>query len=73
MTTRAETRQKFIDCLVALQKPVVTRPEIKKICSELGISGVPWFTKDEANRVGRGMYKVPIAGTTAIQMAAQVP
>lgn len=72
MSTRAEIRQKFIDSLVALQKPVVSRPEIKKICSELGISGVPWFTKDDANRVGRGMYKVPVAGTTAIQMAAQV-
>ena len=72
MSTRAEIRQKFIDCLASLQKPIVSRPEIKKICSELGISGVPWFTKDDANRVGRGMYKVPATGTPAIQMAAQV-
>lgn len=72
MPTRAETRQIFIDSLVALQRPVVTRREIKKICSELGISGVPWFTKEETNRVGRGLYKVPVAGAPAIQMAAQV-
>ena len=72
MSTRAETRQNFINRLVALQKPVVTRSEVKKICSEIGISGVPWFTKDETNRVGRGLYKVPVAGTTAIQMTAQV-
>ena len=72
MTTRAENRQKFIDSLVALKKPVVTRTEIKKICSELGLSGAQWFTKEDSNRVGRGLYKVPVAGASAIQMTAQV-
>jgi midasin (ATPase involved in ribosome maturation) len=72
MTTRAENRQKFMDALVSLQKPIVTRAEVKKICSEIGISGAPWFTKEDSNRVGRGQYRVPTGQVPAIQMAAQV-
>lgn len=69
MTTRTELRQKFLDALTALNKPLVSRTEVKKISTELGMTSLQWFTKP--NRVSRGMYKMP--GTAApISMVAQV-
>ena len=62
-------RDKFLNMLVATGKDVVTKTEIKSICAEIGISGAGWFTKDVANRVGRGLYKVP---NSNIEMTAQV-
>jgi hypothetical protein len=69
MTKRAESRQMFIDALNALGKDTVSRQEIRGICRELGISA-QWYTKEDGNRVGRGLYKVPNAAT--INMQAQV-
>jgi MoxR-like ATPase len=65
-------RDKFMSMLVATGKDVVTKSEIKAICSEIGISGAGFFTKDESNRVGRGLYKVPNSNPVAIEMTAQV-
>jgi len=61
MSSRAELRDKFIDALVATGKPEVTKSEIKSIMGAIGLSNVQWFTKDESNRVGRGLYRVPNA------------
>jgi MoxR-like ATPase len=76
MTSRAEIREAFMNTLVSMGKPVVTKSEIKEICTKLGISGAQWFTKDENNRVGRGLYQVPGLGATpkpaTINMSAQV-
>jgi hypothetical protein len=69
MTKRADSRQMFIDALNKLGKDTVSRQEIRGICRELGISA-QWFTKEDSNRVGRGLYKVPNAAT--INMQAQV-
>jgi len=69
MTKRADSRQKFIDALNMLGKDTVSRQEIRGICRELGVSA-QWFTKEDSNRVGRGLYKVPNAAT--INMQAQV-
>lgn len=65
-------RELFINALVNTGKSEVTRTEIKEICENLGISGAPWFTKDESNRVSRGLYRVPIAGSNAINMQAKI-
>ena len=65
MSNRADTRSKFFASLASLGKSTVTKAEIKSICSELGISGAQFFTKDENNRIGRGLYKVP---STNIEM-----
>ena len=46
-TTKVEVREKFFALLTKLSKDTVTKSEIKQICSEIGIYGVPWFTKDE--------------------------
>ena len=69
MTTRTELRQKFLDALTALNKPLVSRTEVKKISTELGMTSLQWFTKP--NRVSRGMYKMPGA-VVPISMTAQV-
>jgi len=74
---RVELKEKFSAMLVATGKGTVTKSEIKSICAKLGISGAQWFTKDESNRVGRGLYKVPGLATSApvaetIDMSAQV-
>ena len=74
---RVELKEKFSAMLVATGKANVTKSEIKSICAKLGISGAQWFTKDENNRIGRGLYKVPGLATSApvaetIDMSAQV-
>ena len=69
MSNRAELKQKFFDALAALGKSTVTKAEIKEIATSLGLASTQFFTKDEANRVGRGQYRVP---STAISMQAQV-
>jgi MoxR-like ATPase len=72
MTSRAEIKQKFMDALVATGKQTISKAEIKVIAGELGIASTQFFTKDEANRVGRGKYRVPTAGVTTIALQAQV-
>ena len=72
MSNRAQMREVFINTLVNTGKSQITRSEIKEVCAKLGISGVPWFTKDESNRVGRGLYRVPNHNVATIDMQAQV-
>ncbi len=69
MTKRAEIREKFINAVVALGKPTVTTDEIKEICSKVDIAHPYWFTNDDANRVKRGVYKVP--GSASVAQPAQ--
>lgn len=56
---RSEMKQKFFDALQSLGKSTVTRAEVKKICSEVGLKGAQFFTKQDENRAGRGLYRVP--------------
>jgi len=77
MASRSENRNKFFDALRATGKSTVTRQEAKDIAKKIGLASPQWFTKDEANRVGRGLYKVPVVGSVAaptavIEMAAQI-
>jgi midasin (ATPase involved in ribosome maturation) len=58
---RSEMKQKFFDALQSLGKSTVTRAEVKKICSEIGLKGAQFFTKQDENRAGRGLYHVPSA------------
>jgi MoxR-like ATPase len=72
---RVEVKEKFMSMLKATGKDVITKSEIKDICASLGIPGAQFFTKDENNRVGRGLYKVPGANVPvveAVEMTAQV-
>ena len=57
--SRSENREKFFNALIATGKTEVSRQEAKAIAASLGLASPQWFTKDESNRVGRGMYRVP--------------
>ena len=76
MTKRAEIREKFINAIVALGKPIITTDEIKSICGDIDIAHPYWFTNDDDNRVKRGVYKVPnssmISQPQTISLQAQV-
>ena len=76
MTKRAEIREKFINAIVALGKPIITTDEIKSICGDIDIAHPYWFTNDDENRVKRGVYKVPnssmITQPQTISLQAQV-
>ena len=67
--SKTEVREKFFTMLSNLGKDTVSRPEIKSICSELGISSAPWFTREPSNKLARGLYRVP---SPNINMAGQV-
>ncbi len=71
MTKRELTRQKFFEALQGLGKAQVTKSEIKSVCESVGISSASFFTKDETNKISRGLYRVPTA-TTTINMQAQI-
>ena len=56
-------RDVFLSLAAATGKTVISRQEIEDLCAENGINFPQWFAKDESNRAGRGLYKVP--GTSA--------
>ena len=73
MSSRAEQKQKFFDALIATGKQTVSKSEIKAIATKLGLKSTQFFTKDEANRVGRGQYVVPGVGVNTMPaLQAQV-
>jgi hypothetical protein len=69
MKIRSEQKQKFFELLTATGKTELTRSEIKQLCNQAGLSSTQWFTKDENNRIGRGLYRVPSAN---VNMQAQI-
>jgi hypothetical protein len=73
---RADKKQKFFNLLNSLGKPTATLAEIKSACTESGMKSAYFFTKQEENRVGRGLYHVPNAlcnmQTNVIPMSAIV-
>lgn len=69
---RKEIREKFLAQLVKLGKETVTRTDISKVCTKLGISSAQWFTNDPENKISRGVYRVPVAENSKVNMASQV-
>jgi midasin (ATPase involved in ribosome maturation) len=73
---RADKKQKFFNLLNSLGKPTATLAEVKSACTESGMKSAYFFTKQEENRVGRGLYHVPNAlcnmQTNVIPMSAAV-
>ena len=59
MAKVSAVRAKFLDAVTATGEKTVSLQDINGICAKIGIAHPYWFTKDEANRVGRGLYKVP--------------
>jgi len=60
--SRTDKREEFLSLVKASGKQVVSRQEIVDICEENNLKFPQWFTKEDSNRAGRGLYKVP--GTT---------
>ncbi len=69
MSVRTETREKFLNALVATGKTVVSKTEISDICNEHGLSIPQWFLKEQSNRASRGMYWVPNLSAKVLPMA----
>jgi len=76
MSSRAENREKFINAIMSLGQDTITTEEINRVCKKIGLAGAQWFTKDDANRVSRGVYKIPNSSravtTSTIDLQAQV-
>ena len=74
MTSRSEKRQLFLDALIATGKSQVSLDEIRELSDNIGIPTPQWFTKDETNKVKRGIYRVPkTAQAPSIQLSAKLP
>jgi hypothetical protein len=69
---RIENREKLLSALVATGKQSVSLDDIRNICQKIGIAYPHWFVNDDANRVKRGVYKVPTEKVATIDMKAQV-
>jgi len=78
MRINVETRERFVKLAIATGKNVLKLQDIKDICETNDLKWPQWFTKDLANRAGRGLYKVPGNAIAAsepaptIAMTAQV-
>ena len=55
-----EVRNMFIDAVMKSGKSVLTTDDIDSISKKLKIKYPQWFTKDPANREGRGKYRIPV-------------
>jgi len=75
--SRSDNRDKFLSLIAATGQTSITIKEIVTICDANGMKFPQWFTKEEENRLGRGLYKVPntiVAPTSTAQvnLTAQV-
>jgi hypothetical protein len=75
--SRSDNRDKFLSLIAATGQTSITIKEIVTICDANGMKIPQWFTKEEENRLGRGLYKVPNtivapASTTQVNLTAQV-
>ena len=75
--SRSDNRDKFLSLIAATGQSSITIKEIQSICDANGMKVPQWFTKEEENRLGRGLYKVPNsivapASTAQVNLTAQV-
>jgi hypothetical protein len=75
--SRSDNRDKFLSLIAATGQTSITIKEIVTICDANGMKFPQWFTKEEENRLGRGLYKVPNtivapASTAKVNLTAQV-
>ena len=75
--SRSDNRDKFLSLIAATGQTSITIKEIQTICDANGMKVPQWFTKEEENRLGRGLYKVPNsivapASTAKVNLTAQV-
>lgn len=57
--SHVNNRQKFLSILSEVKTPTITSDELRELCEHHNLKIPQWFTKDESNRINRGVYKVP--------------
>jgi MoxR-like ATPase len=65
-------RERFISLALATGKKTLNVEDIWAICNEADLKYPQWFTKDPENRAGRGLYKLPTANVSTVDLSAQV-
>jgi hypothetical protein len=71
-TVDASAREKFISLALATGKKTFSRQEVKDICKENALGFPQWFLKDPEYRQARGVYKLPTANVSTVDLSAQV-
>jgi len=73
--SRSDNRDKFLSLIAATGQTSITIKEIVTICDANGMKIPQWFTKEEENRLGRGLYKVPnsIVAPASTAQVLQMP
>ena len=51
---------------------LLTRKQVQKIAKREGINSPQWLTNEQEHRAGRGVYRVPALGSSAVAPAATV-
>ena len=75
---RKENRELFLNALRETGKTSITKQELTELCDKIGIVVPQWFTKDEDNRISRGLYKVAnsivpqTASASTVELSAKV-
>ena len=72
MRINVEAREKFVKLAIASGKNVLKLQDIKDICEVNDLKWPQWYTKDMANRAGRGLYKVPQSAVGASEPAPTI-
>jgi hypothetical protein len=73
MSSKIEVREKFLNLLAATGKTVVSKQDIRALCEANDMKVPQWFTKDESNRTGRGLFKVPAISARLISPVSPTP
>lgn len=71
MSVRDESRSRFLALLAETKQATITSQEIRDLCERNDMKVPQWFTKDEANRISRGVFKVPYDASTVRSQPAK--
>lgn len=64
MSVKDESRSRFLSLLAETKQETITSEELRALCAKHDMKVPQWFTKDEVNRAGRGIYKIPTGEVT---------
>lgn len=67
MSNLKEVRKEFLEKVILTGKNSISRDELNKIGREVGLKSFGWFTKIPEIKMSRGVYKVPLDTSIALQ------
>jgi hypothetical protein len=59
MSVYQDNRKRFIDLLNSFSKAVITKAELRELCDANNLNIPQWFINDDANKIARGVFKIP--------------